>query len=125
MRKILLKSAKFIADESLGLQVARNLQKVGLEIVAVADFARGAPDTEILLKALKEKRILMTVDKDFGFLVFKERLLTSGVVLVRLKDESIENLTKTIINFLLSYKKKLQGKFIVLSEGKVRIRDII
>ena len=125
MKKILTKSEKFIADESLGLQVANNLKKLGYDINSIADIARGTKDVDILLIALKEDRILVTTDKDFGYLVFKEKLLTTGVILVRLRLESVANLINLIAHFLSSFNEQLKGKFIVISDERVKIRKIL
>ncbi len=62
---------KFLADESLDYPVVTFLADKGIDIAAVADFARGAPDTKVLQAANEEKRILLTMDKDFGELVFR------------------------------------------------------
>jgi len=56
--------------------------------------------------------------------VFKERLTTHGVILLRLKDESIKNKKKVLL-VLLNSKKDLYGKFTVVTENKVRIRSTI
>lgn len=63
--------------------------------------------------ANKEECILITLDKDFGELVFKEKLIHSGVIFLRLKDESVENKKKVLLN-LLSSKMKFDGKFTVV-----------
>ena len=45
-------------------------------------------DDLILEKARLENRILVTSDKDFGEKVFRERRPHSGVILLRLRDET-------------------------------------
>lgn len=82
-----------MADESLGLRVAQNLYGLGFDIIAAAQTARGASDAGVLTRAYEEDRIIITTDKDFGYLVFKERLATQGIILLRLKKESVQNLT--------------------------------
>ena len=85
---------KFIADENLGIRVPEFLKNSGFDIVSVKEILRGKPDQDILSFANEQNRILITLDKDFGELVFKEKLIHSGVVLLRLKDESVENKRK-------------------------------
>ncbi len=82
---------KFIADENLGIKVPDYLKNLGFDIVAVTQIARGDPDKKVLEIANKQGRVLITLDKDFGELVFKEKLIHSGVILLRLKDESVDN----------------------------------
>ncbi|MBI4219547.1 MAG: DUF5615 family PIN-like protein, partial [Chloroflexi bacterium] len=57
---------RFLADESSDIRVAQALRRAGHDVVAVAETARGAPDREVLETALKDRRILLTEDRDFG-----------------------------------------------------------
>ncbi len=106
---------KLIADENLGVKVPDYLKNLGFDIISVAKFARGDSDKKILEIANKQGRILVTLDKDFGELVFKEKLIHSGVILLRLKDESIDNKKRVLLRALRS-KQDFQGKFTVIKE---------
>lgn len=106
---------KFITDENLGIKVPKYLKGLGFEVISAIEVALSKPDTDILRLANKENRILLTTDKDFGELVFKDKLVHSGVILLRLKDESVENKKKVLIRELTSG-KKFEGKF-------TRVRD--
>jgi len=46
-------------------------------VVAIAEIARGATDDQVLERALKEKRVLITEDRDFGELVYARGQLFS------------------------------------------------
>jgi len=106
---------KFITDENLGVQVPQYLKNLGYDVISVIEVALSKPDTDILTIANEESRILLTTDKDFGELVFKEKLIHSGVILLRLKDESVKNKKKVILRELKSG-KKFERKF-------TRVRD--
>lgn len=124
MKKTSKKKLKFLADESLGLKVAKNIANLGIDITAIGEIARGANDAEVLTKSVEEQRILITTDKDFGYLVFKEKLLSYGVILLRLKEESVVNLTYHINKLLKRYSSKLKGNFTVVTEEKIRVKKI-
>ncbi len=109
---------KFIADENLGIEVPKYLQSLGIDIIAVVEVAAGEADPNILSLANNQKRILVTLDKDFGELVFKEGLAHFGVILFRLKDESIEHKKKVLLKILKS-RKNFTGKFTVIREKLV------
>ena len=109
---------KFIADENLGSEVPKFLRSLGIDVIAVAEVAAGEADPNVLSIANSQQRILLTLDKDFGELVFKEGLIHSGVILFRLKDESIENKKKILLKVLKS-KKKFFGEFTVFREKLV------
>ena len=106
---------KFIADENLGVRVPQYLKNLGFNIIWVKKVAPGKPDIQILEIANKEKRVLITLDKDFGELVFKEKFVTAGVIFMRLKDESVENKKKVLLNLLTS-KKDFYGKFTIVKD---------
>lgn len=76
MKKSSKKLLKFLADESLGLKVAKNILYLGFDITSVSEIARGTSDADVLSRAFEERRIVITADKDFGYLVFKKRLAT-------------------------------------------------
>lgn len=106
---------RFITDENLGIQIPKFLKDIGYDVISVIEVALSKPDTDILDLANKENRILLTTDKDFGELVFKEKLIHSGVILLRLKDESVKNKKRVLLRELKSG-KKFERKF-------TRVRD--
>jgi len=71
---------RFLVDECTGPKVAQWLVENGHDVYSVADQSPGWTDKEVLNKAITENRILLTNDKDFGFLIFRERLLHMGVI---------------------------------------------
>ena len=74
--------------------------------------------------AFQEKRIIITNDKDFGYLIFKSNLPALAIILLRFNDESPKlkiNAIKTILNLP---QEKLLNHFIVASEDKIRIRPL-
>ncbi len=73
----------FVADESSARPVIQALREAGHDVVAIAEVAKGATDEEVLDRALNEKRVLMTEDRDFGELVYARCRPSTGVILVR------------------------------------------
>jgi predicted nuclease of predicted toxin-antitoxin system len=59
------------------------LREAGHDVVAIAEIARGATDDQVLERALTEKRVLITEDRDFGELVYARGRSSAGVILVR------------------------------------------
>ena len=72
----------FLADESCAGPVVRALREAGHDVVAIAEVARGATDEQVLERALNEKRVLITEDRDFGELVYARGRSSAGVILV-------------------------------------------
>lgn len=78
---------RFLVDECTGPAVAERLREQSHDVFSVYQDRRGMSDEEILSLAASERRILITNDKDFGEMVFRERRCHFGVVLLRLRDE--------------------------------------
>ena len=104
---------KFLIDENLGIKVSEFLRDLGFDIVSITELSPGITDKEVLSLANDQERILVTLDKDFGELVFKEGLTYFGVILVRLKDESVDNKKKVLKQTLMSG-KDFTNKFTVI-----------
>lgn len=89
----------------------------------IRDIDPRMPDIEILKIAVAEKRLLITMDKDFGELVYKSRRSYSGVLLLRLEDESSAEKIKILETILNNYESKIVNKFSVYKNNKLRIKN--
>lgn len=114
---------KFLVDECTGIGVSKKLCELGFDSVSVIECMKGAEDEEIIQKAVAEKRIIVTNDKGFGRLARVYQ--PSGIVLLRLKDESAENKAKLIAFLVTDYADRLLGNIIVVSEKKIRIHPLL
>jgi predicted nuclease of predicted toxin-antitoxin system len=56
------------------------LTEQGHDIFSVFDAARGISDREVLPRAVSERRILVTTDKDFGEMIFRQGRMHTGVI---------------------------------------------
>ena len=75
---------KFLVDRCAGAKLAQWLRERGHDVVDAADRNPDPGDEELLAEAAKAERILVTLDKDFGTLVFAQGMKHCG--LVRLPD---------------------------------------
>ena len=113
----------FVADENIEFYVVSALRKIGYEVEYIAEMAAGATDSNILQNAYLENKVLLTHDKDFGDLVFRDKMSHSGIVLVRLKDTMpITEKIKIVCNAFQQHMKQFQNAFSVIDENFVRIR---
>jgi len=113
---------RFIVDECTGTAVAEHLREGGHNVAVVAETMSQAQDHTILNKAVNEKRILITNDKDFGELIFRRGFSHHGVLLLRLQDDSAANRVRVVKAVLDQYGDLLETTFLVASERQVRIR---
>jgi predicted nuclease of predicted toxin-antitoxin system len=108
---------KFLIDENIGLDVVRFLQEEGYNVALANEHEFGLADPEILRRALAEKRIIITHDLDFGELVFEKNLPHAGVILLRLKINTVKLHIKALQSFLKSHQEQeIQNKFWSLDE---------
>jgi predicted nuclease of predicted toxin-antitoxin system len=63
---------------------------------------------------------LVTIDKDFGEMVFRERRKHHGVIFLRLDDERAANKIEVLRKLLENYSERLSEMFVVATETSVR-----
>jgi predicted nuclease of predicted toxin-antitoxin system len=73
-----------------------------------------------LAEAFSGGWILVTNDKDFGDMVFRERRGHRGVVFLRLQDERTASKIDAIRRLLDSYADRLPDAFVVVTETQIR-----
>lgn len=117
-------SLQFIADEGVEKKIVLSLRK-HFDVLFITESGRGSKDEKILHLAFNQKRILITLDKDFGELVFRTGQLHSGVILCRLHGLTIEQKCKLVEDTVLKYGAELIDAFTVIHPKSIRIRKSI
>lgn len=78
---------------------------------------------EIILDNTRQRGcILMAHDKDCGELVFQQKLITAGVVLLRPSGMNPTRKAELVSKAVLEHADRLQGFFTVLRPKAIRIR---
>lgn len=111
---------RFLVDECTGPRVAELLREEKYEVFSVFDEAKGLEDVRILEKAFDENWILISNDKDFGELVYREQLKHRGIIFLRLEDERAVNKIKVLQQLIEHHAEKLSERFVTVTETKVR-----
>ncbi|MBM3130873.1 MAG: hypothetical protein FJ009_19875 [Chloroflexi bacterium] len=112
---------RFLADESCDFAVGRALRAVGYDVLAVSEVMRRSDDRALIDQAHREKRILLTEDKDFGWLVFVSHADSAGVILIRFPGNARQSLAESIKRTVSEQGQQLSGAFVVVQPGHVRI----
>ena len=115
-----MQNIKFIADVNVEKAIIDHLIRKKYNVKWIADFDCEILDEELLNLADSEKRILITNDKDFGELVFLQKRISIGIVLLRVKGQKAQDKIKLFNKLLQKYPDKLIGHFVVLSKKKFR-----
>lgn len=112
---------RFLADESCDFSVVRALRCSGHDVVAVSEISPRAEDPEVINLALREKRILLTEDKDFGQLVYSHGLESIGVIFMRFPSQTRKQIARDLSKLVKQEGDKLIGSFVVVQPGRIRI----
>ena len=105
-------------------QIVERLRADGHTVQFVAEFEPGIDDETVLAKSRAAEAVLLTADKDFGDLVFRQRLLHSGVVLIRLAGIDSAKKAEIVSWTFTEHSRELYGRFAVLSSRALRIRNL-
>lgn len=111
---------RFIADVNVEKPIVNYLSENGYDVKWVPDYNCEILDKDLLNMANAEKRILITNDKDFDELIFLQKKLSTGIILLRVKGQRAEDKVKLIKKLLQSYHAKLLNHFIVITDKKIR-----
>jgi len=112
-----------LADEGVERQIVERLRQDGHTVLYIAEMEPSTPDELVLERANEITALLVAADKDFGELVFRERRLSSGgVVLLRLAGLSAERKAEMVSEVFAARGSEFTHAFSVISPGKVRIR---
>ena len=65
-----------LADESVDQQIVEQLRRAGHQVIYIAETEPGISDTEVLGLASRKSSLLLTADRDFGELVFRQKLIS-------------------------------------------------
>ncbi len=117
---------QFLVDQDVYKITIDFLAKLGHNVVPAKNIGmHRALDRELLKKAKDTGRLLITRDKDYGALVFIERELSGGVILLRSKPATINEAHEILRRVLQKHsEKKLQQSFCVVEPHRYRIRTI-
>lgn len=115
---------RFLANENIPGAAVAALQAAGHDIVWIRIAAPGMSDRDVLAWAMREQRILLTFDKDFGELARGSGLpITCGIVLFRILVPKSGDAGRRLAE-LIAARDDWIGHFSVIEPGRVRMRPL-
>ncbi|KAA5803978.1 hypothetical protein F1654_09325 [Alkalicaulis satelles] len=100
------------------MRIVRALRSAGHEVLQPDFSARGAADDSVLEAALKSRAVLLTEDRDFGALLFRDSRDAVGVVYFRCDDPA--RCTQAVLDTL----HRVTGHFVVVTDRAIRVRPL-
>ena len=115
---------KIVADESVDYPIVLELRAEGHEVFSVQESYPGITDEEVLRISNGQNAPLLTIDKDFGEMVYRLKQIHKGVILLRLEGQPMKNKIQIIKTAFKKYHYKLLDAFTVISPSSIRIRSV-
>ncbi len=111
---------KFLVDRCAGRSLADWLCRQGHDSLYAVSLGPDPGDRALLQKAVSEERILVTIDTDFGKLVFRGGEVHCGIV--RLPDVRRERRIELMKRVIERYGLQLErGAMITVRGGNIRV----
>ena len=117
---------KLLANENIPRLLVAELRQRGHDVRWIVEEQRGMSDPQVLQEALAQERLLLTGDKDFGELVYREgRDASCGIILLKVRDTSSQaELTSIVRPVLEAHEASWRDHFSVIERRRVRIRPL-
>lgn len=113
-----------LADENLDGPLVAWLREQEHDLLWAAESTPGRGDADLLGLAAAQQRVLITLDRDFGALVFQRGLRPPGLVLLRLRSRSSAELLSAFQEVWPSVERRAARHFVVVSPGRIRVRPL-
>jgi predicted nuclease of predicted toxin-antitoxin system len=115
---------KLLADENIALEIVIWLREKGCDVLHAAETLVQESDELLLETAESQGRLLITEDKDFGELVFRDHLNSHGIVLLRMGKSTVRERVMRLGEAWSVIQANPHGSFLVVTEKKVRVRPL-
>lgn len=113
---------RFLANENFPDPSIVMMRAQGLEVASIRVEAQGAKDHEVISRARHEGSVILTLDKDYGELIFKRGVIDPPAVLfLRYRGRDPQAPARLVLG-LLATNTELLNRFTVLEEDGVRQR---
>lgn len=113
---------RFLADENFPRSSVVRLRDAVHDVAFVAEDSPSMGDPDVLDRAIREGRILLTLDRDYGELVFRRRLSVPPGVLYFRFTEAEQTYAERLLQLLSAGDVPIIGRFTVLTRTAYRQR---
>lgn len=115
----------FLADENISPETADHLETLGCRCHSLRrDGPWQFSDREIVALAKRDGQVILTHDLDFGEIYFSMERGHVGVLVLRLRNQTVEAVNDVLGRFLLSDAldpQQLKHSLVILSETAYRV----
>lgn len=113
---------RFLADENFPRSSVVRLRDAGHDVAYVAEDSPSSGDPDVLDRAIREGRILLTLDRDYGELVYRRGFSSPlGVLYFRFTEDE-QTYADRLLQILSTGDVPVIGHFTVLTRTAYRQR---
>jgi predicted nuclease of predicted toxin-antitoxin system len=117
---------KILADENIPLKSVDLLREFGHDVASVTLDSPGANDSDVLKRAVREERVLLTFDRDFGEMIYKRKLpAPPGIVYLRFIPLSPQEVAVSLLDILKIDGLNLERKLTIVERNRIRQRSLL
>ena len=115
---------RWLIDECVDAELAVALRQSGHDVIYMSEVAPRTTDVEVLSRAERENRLLLTEDKDFGDLVFRQAKPVRGIVLIRIDPSRRLRKVARLRGAIDRFGDSLFGRYTVIEDARFRSRPL-
>ena len=106
---------RLISDENVPRPLVIVLRDDGHDVLSGLEEMRSEPDAVVLAKAVEEKRVLLTFDRDFGEMIFSRGFTAPpGVIFVRQVPRSLQETIEAVRAVVNGPAPRIDGYFVAI-----------
>jgi predicted nuclease of predicted toxin-antitoxin system len=121
-----LNQASFLTDENISPKVVAYFRNMGLDVLDTKEqLWQGTDDEDLITRAYREHRFILTHDSDFGTLAINQGKPCYGILYLRLKNLKSGNVIRVCENLFRRNIEIHPHTIWVIEETRIRIRSII
>ena len=117
-------TVRLLANENFPIPAVLRLRAQGLDVLAIKEMHPGFSDSQVMALAVRERRWVVTFDRDYGELVFgRGRVPPPAIILLREPHYRPSEPADWIIELSLT-PERFEGHFVVFRRRGVRTRPM-
>lgn len=114
-----------LSDENVPAGAVRRLRSQGFDVLSIAESAPGISDVAVLDIAVREQRILVSFDRDYGDLIFKRgHSAPIALIYFRIRPKSPEEVAEIVAWLLKDGAGPVADKMVIVRSNGVRERPL-
>ncbi len=115
---------EFLTDENVFVPIVESLRKLGHDVFDIKEQKLfGTDDLDIYKMSIEQKRVLLTMDKDFSNIIKYPPGVHSGIIVLKLYRLTVEVVTTIFMNSFKALDEiNIKGNTVIIDKNKTRVR---